>query len=509
MILIQCLYLQDNSRGDDAVCPRVLSEFAHYAAQHDASQEFFEEMLEESQGVLRIQNEFISFEHSVNEEMRCLREELSAVHHAHQCAGIPHIQSAPIHSAPQDEFKSSIVTLSSVPSTFVSDARSSSEHSNSRQYGVAEQLSTFSVNSKRKDGYPGFIVMNGMHHLLLAALPMPNTRPPLNTSILIRSSAAGFTSRRIAALKRDQGAHNMNPLDMTTTLACISDLGLSSASILGVGGQYHKGHEPDIFRGVCLYQLEEDAAREPRWHFLKVLVDGHHSGSIERRSKCEGISEFDGQSSLVYFNHHFMLYTRANCAGQGHRQVQVCMGKTLSELNSFVLCSFSHICISDNIYFAHVYVCGHFLVAIAPIAFDISGGIYSYVSVDGINFTERTLLKSSLVHDYRTYDVPLSGATFQSGGVTFGILENSSSRIPKNSGRTEVFGHWKFDLRCILPNGYSVPEVLPPIENMEENETHEEVPLSASSMDLGASSSASITTIPSRTHPVFPPSQDY
>ena len=97
-------------------------------------------MLEESQGVLRIQNEFLSFEQSVNEEMRCLREELSAVHHAHQCAGIPHIQSAPIHSAPQDEFKSSIVTLSSVPSTFVSDARSSSQHSNSRQYGVAEQL---------------------------------------------------------------------------------------------------------------------------------------------------------------------------------------------------------------------------------------------------------------------------------------------------------------------------------------------------------------------------------
>ena len=51
MILMQCLYLQDNSRRDDAVCPRLLSEFAHYAAQHDASQELFEEMLEESQGV--------------------------------------------------------------------------------------------------------------------------------------------------------------------------------------------------------------------------------------------------------------------------------------------------------------------------------------------------------------------------------------------------------------------------------------------------------------------------
>ena len=345
---------------------------------HIRSQELFEEMLEGAQAVLPVQNEFLLFERSSNEEMSYLREELAAAHHTHQSNEYVHPSSFSANSAPADKLESSVAASSSLLPTILSDVTSSSPRSHSREDGAAELSSIFSVRCRQKDGYPGFLSIHGTRHLILSALPSPNFRPPQNTSIILQPSAAGFTGKRIAALKEDQGGHNMNSLDNITTSACISQLNLTTASILGIGGQYHRGQYLQIFRGISIYVLEEDSAHLPHWSFLQVLVDGHHSGSIERRTKCKGVSEFDGQASLVYFKDHFLLYTRANCAESGHRQVQVCMGTTLSKLESFKLCSFSHTCMSDNIYFAHIYVCGGFLLAIVPIAFHVhvGGGIY-------------------------------------------------------------------------------------------------------------------------------------
>jgi len=375
LIYLYLIYLQD-----------MISRDRH--EHHIHSHELFEEMLQGAQAVLPVQNEFLLLERSSNEEMSYLREELAAANHVHESKEYVHPSALSTNSAPADELVSSVAASSSLLPTSVSDVTRKvlQAHSNSHssEDGAAEFSSIFSVRCRAKDGYPGFLYIHGTRHLLLSALPSPNFRPPKNTSIIIQPSAAGFTGRRIAALKEDQGGHNMNSLDKVTTDACVSHLNLTTASILGIGGQYHRGQYLEIFRGISLYLLQEDPAHLPYWSFSQVLVDGYHPGSIERRTKCKGVSEFDGQASLVYFKDHFLLYTRANCAESGHRQVQVCMGTTLSKFESFKLCSFSHTCMSDNIYFAHIYVCGGFLLAIVPIAFHVhvGGGIYIYIYIN-------------------------------------------------------------------------------------------------------------------------------
>ena len=51
----------------------------------------------------------------------------------------------------------------------------------------------------------------------------------------------------------------------------------------------------------------------------KYLVGGDHLGCLEFRERFNGVGEFDGQSTLIYFNDTWFLYTRANCGDRGYR----------------------------------------------------------------------------------------------------------------------------------------------------------------------------------------------
>ena len=95
-------------------------------------------MLEGAQAVLPVQNEFLLFERSSNEEMSYLREELAAANHAHQSIEHVHPSSLSVHSAPSDELESSVAASSSLLPTLVSDVASSSQRSHSREDGSAE-----------------------------------------------------------------------------------------------------------------------------------------------------------------------------------------------------------------------------------------------------------------------------------------------------------------------------------------------------------------------------------
>ena len=134
--------------------------------------------------------------------------------------------------------------------------------------------------------------------------------------------------------------------------------------------------------------------------------------------------------------------------------------------------------------------------------------VYIYKSTDGINFTERVLLKYSHVHDCRTYDIPLSGAILASGCVTLGILQNSSSRTPKTCTLKEIFAYWKFDLRCIFPDILIIPDIHLHNELSAEEEAHRETASSTSALEYGASSSTSITSHLCRTFPIPTSEQD-
>ena len=139
---------------------------------------------------------------------------------------------------------------------------------------------------------------------------------------------------------------------------------------------------------------------------------------MELRRLYSGIGEFDGQSTLIYFQRRWFLFARANCAEKGHRQVQACCGTQLDSFGSFSLVSFAGVPLDADVYFAHVYKTKHnTLAAIIPMAESATkksstrGGIYIAESADGFNFGPPVLLLHSTVYQRRTSDVPVHDAS--------------------------------------------------------------------------------------------------
>ena len=100
---------------------------------------------------------------------------------------------------------------------------------------------------------------------------------------------------------------------------------------------------------------------------LLPLVDGLHRGCCEKRQKCAGQGEFDGQSSFIWvpFLKEFLLLTRANRARMppdgpgGWRGVQGALGVPLHgswKFKRFVQIRFPEVPDHANVYFAHPYM---------------------------------------------------------------------------------------------------------------------------------------------------------
>ena len=311
------------------------------------------------------------------------------------------------------------------------------------------------MNSRPTDQYFGIIAFGNKNFMLAST----QTSTPLrNASILLEEVNGSFLGNRMITLRNDQGSHNLCPLDTTTSMKLAEAFHLPANSVFAVGGQYHSKALESIFKGISLYTLEFTAGARYEWRFLRTFVDGYHPGSIERRSKRDGISEFDGLSTLVFFKNQFFLYSRANCALQGCRQLQVATSRNITSFKEFELCRFSNATLEDNIYFAHIYVIDRVLVAVVPAALAQGNGIHLYISEDGFFFVHQRILKPCMVHNCRTYDVPIAGASFSQSFLRLGIVENATKRVPPHIQETDIFSWRTFDLRSLFTTlGISCP----------------------------------------------------
>ena len=203
-----------------------------------------------------------------------------------------------------------------------------------------------------------------------------------------------------AVLSADSGAHNLCLIDDDGTHdRLIVVLGhVYSCTAFGVGGKFstaarlrHRaGHD-----GVFLYRLVRNEG-EFQVSRCRPLVDGHHKGVIERRVKCEGVGEFDGQSASVYFSEAFWLFTRANaCATGGYRCVQVVRSADLcgdsSGFGELSLVHFPLVPADANIYYAHPLVAGDKLLLLMPICFEPPNEAASGIFVAAAGLTTDTL----------------------------------------------------------------------------------------------------------------------
>ena len=283
----------------------------------------------------------------------------------------------------------------------------------------------------------------------------------------INTQLVGFASDDIkkmvypstVALTRDQGAHNMCLVDPATGATLYAALSFSEEDqnrcvAYGVGGQYAEMERGFCF-GVRLYSLESQVEGSPVvFKPLMLLADGHHAGCLELRPKFDGVGEFDGQSSMIYFKKQWLLYTRANCGVTGHRQVQVCVGTNLHQLEPFSWVSFAGVPVDADIYFAHIYVTTHQTVAaIFPMAAPpvsgspTSGGIYIAESVDGLSFGPPVLLRRSSVYLRRTADLPVRWTSLEltrGKYIDLPLHLESSSRTPADAPGQERFEWWRF-----------------------------------------------------------------
>lgn len=188
-------------------------------------------------------------------------------------------------------------------------------------------------------------------------------------------------------------------------------------TLFAVGGEYREGYE--TMTGIHLMELASSGAI-PQWTHRMKLVDGRHPGCVERRRHLGGVCEFDGLTSMVWFNGMWRLYARANTGLSGHRGLQTCAASRLAPAAAFG--RFNPVRIEghedgDDIYFMHAYALpgGGALMGIVSVAFTRSargakeGGVYACVSRDGIRFGPLKLLLSTRVDGPRTIDLPVAG----------------------------------------------------------------------------------------------------
>ena len=268
-----------------------------------------------------------------------------------------------------------------------------------------------------------------------------------------RSSLAFPTA---LALGKDPVAHNMCFVDEATqrALDAVSGVKSDGTCTYAIGGQYHALGKY-FSRGVFLYALTGESEREPlRFQRGRRLLTGHHRGCLELRRDRKGVGEFDGQNVLIYFRCKWFLYSRANCAQRGYRQVQVCIGDSLDSLGDCQWVSFAGVPLDADAYFAHVDRTDVMtLVALLPIALSSNqgepaqGGIYIAESASGVEFGPPVLLKGTDIFDRRTADMPLhfAGGTLSKGKVLILPLRmNVRARMPPDVPGRERLSWWEF-----------------------------------------------------------------
>ena len=242
--------------------------------------------------------------------------------------------------------------------------------------------------------------------------------------------------------------------------------------VFAIGGEYRdpadsRGKQT-TYDGISLYGLTPLHKKYKDWSALefakiKRFLKVDHPGQIEGRSKCMangvGISEFDGQSALTWWNGEYWVYARSNLQESGHRSVQVCHGKTLETLGEFQMCTFKGVAHGTggyDVYFLHPYFLPNkkgmmALMSFVPPAESKSqaepAGAYCIVTVDGINWLKPYAAHKCEDHTRRAYDLPVNGklefntadkddaggAGTDHDGITFCVHRNVPCRLPANS----------------------------------------------------------------------------
>ena len=116
-------------------------------------------------------------------------------------------------------------------------------------------------------------------------------------------------------LRSDSGAHNLCVLNECDQLVAREEARsylpcVREASFMGIGGQFYGGGHPRFhqdrvvkYSGIHLYNIVIEETKVTSTRIVK-LVDGHHPGCIEKRTKCNNVGEFDGQSCVIRFKNN-------------------------------------------------------------------------------------------------------------------------------------------------------------------------------------------------------------
>ena len=273
-------------------------------------------------------------------------------------------------------------------------------------------------------------------------------------------------------LQDDSGAHNLwiQP-DSATHDALVDSLGIVADCIaFAVGGQYYHAERPvwreGCYDGVYLYMIIATGGGL-KAERCQMLVNGLHPGCTESRVKCGGCGEFDGQSTLVKCEEHYLLFTRANCSVHGgYRRVQVAVASVNHfpiHFGAFSLIDFPLLPDDADIYFAHPLVVDGQLLLIMPIAFvppneKASGIFVSRMAwqMDGKPFflAPWRLFSSEAVRG-RTVDVSVAATCFDEYKQQLVVLiqRDVRTRMTKEMhrvDRTERLEWWSFDIKSVL-----------------------------------------------------------
>jgi hypothetical protein len=274
----------------------------------------------------------------------------------------------------------------------------------------------------------------------------------------------------------DGGAHNLCFVTDADTHSKLCDVmgGTFECLKFAVGGQYlgDDANRPSPgYDGIYLYGLRkvDGAYQVQRCMFL---VDGKHPGAIEKRAKCRGFAEYDGQSSLIFCNGAFRLFVRGNAsAAGGYRSVLYATSPDLTNFSAFEMIQFPGVPSDANVYFAHPYRLGESLLLVMPLAFPDGhkqvSGIHAAVSHpcrgSGLVFETPMCLLPSAVNQCRTADVNAAGGIVDEDGMELILLvhRNVSGRTKQGASEDpESLEYWSFNL-IHFSSGASEPTASP------------------------------------------------
>jgi hypothetical protein len=278
-------------------------------------------------------------------------------------------------------------------------------------------------------------------------------------------------------LHADAGAHNFCVIEDPKTyelLLLAMGPDFPGCTAFAVGGQYRSPEHVRSrasFDGIYLYTLIKDGGA---WSARRCqfLIGGDHPGVVERRPKCHGYGEFDGQSSLVYFGQSFRLFSRVNASAVGgFRGVQVAASPDLRHFSPCVQVCFPSIPEGANVYFAHPYVVLGSLLLVMPIAFEGEDADRSGIHIAQgreddsgcLTFAAPVCIFPTPTCNGRTVDVNVCAALFDHEDQPEMILwlhrwvRSRMDMEMASQSPDESLEMWRIDLASVLDLGTSDP----------------------------------------------------